>query len=508
MATGFPGDVALVVVRANRVIACSPAATAEGVRVGHRRRQAQAACPQVEVVEHDEARDARVFEPVVRAAGELVPLVEVAEPGRLALATRGPSRYVGGDQALAERLHRIVGAAMPAAGAVWGVGIADGRFAATIAARRAVSTGSPVVVAPGPAATGAFLGPHPVEVLASAGGVAAELVDLLERLGLGRLADVAAIGVADLLARFGTAGEALHRLATGTDDQPPAARAPSPELAVARAFDDPVPSLDVLVFVGKQLAEALTEQLGTAGQVCTRLLVEAETEHGERTTRSWYEAAGLSAAAMVERVRWQLDGWATTPGGPSGGVVLLRLVPEQVRADAGRQGGFWGGVTQADDWAARAIARLTGLLGPEAVTVAEPRGGRTPHQAYALVAAAASDLHGRSDAGDHQDPWPGRLPAPSPATTHPAPLAVEVRSADGELVRVSARGMLSAPPATLVAGSGVEEVVAWAGPWPVEERWWLPHARRAARFQIVAASGRACLVEVSGGRWWLTAEYD
>jgi len=40
-----PAGAALAVISANRVIACSAAARAEGVRAGQRRREAQSLCP-------------------------------------------------------------------------------------------------------------------------------------------------------------------------------------------------------------------------------------------------------------------------------------------------------------------------------------------------------------------------------------------------------------------------------------------------------------------------------
>jgi protein ImuB len=52
-------------------------------------------------------------------------------------------------------------------------------------------------------------------------------------------------------------------------------------------------------------------------------------------------------------------------------------------------------------------------------------------------------------------------------------------------------------------------VVAWAGPWPLDERWWDPAAaRRRARFQIVTADGLARLLTLEGGRWSVEATYD
>jgi protein ImuB len=53
------------------------------------------------------------------------------------------------------------------------------------------------------------------------------------------------------------------------------------------------------------------------------------------------------------------------------------------------------------------------------------------------------------------------------------------------------------------------EVVAWAGPWPVDERWWDPtDHRRLARFQVVTEDGTARLLILDGGRWFVDAVYD
>src|SRR5947209_8775384 len=90
-------DQPAAVVEAGRVVACSAAARAEGVRRGLRRRQAEACCSGLVVVAADEGRDARAFEPVAAAVEAFVPAVEIVRPGVCALATRGPSRYFGGD---------------------------------------------------------------------------------------------------------------------------------------------------------------------------------------------------------------------------------------------------------------------------------------------------------------------------------------------------------------------------------------------------------------------------
>src|SRR5438094_214137 len=95
-AAGFDGAAdPVAVVFANRVVACSAAARADGVRRGLRRREAQGRSPSVTVVEYDADRDARAFEPVVAAVETVTPRVEIIRPGLCAFATRGPSRYFG-----------------------------------------------------------------------------------------------------------------------------------------------------------------------------------------------------------------------------------------------------------------------------------------------------------------------------------------------------------------------------------------------------------------------------
>ena len=86
------------------------------------------------VVENDPARDARAFEPVVAALEAFAPGVEIVRPGVCSVATRGPSRYFGGDEALAARVESAVLSRVP--GSACRVGIADGPFAAALAARR------------------------------------------------------------------------------------------------------------------------------------------------------------------------------------------------------------------------------------------------------------------------------------------------------------------------------------------------------------------------------------
>ena len=53
------------------------------------------------------------------------------------------------------------------------------------------------------------------------------------------------------------------------------------------------------------------------------------------------------------------------------------------------------------------------------------------------------------------------------------------------------------------------EITGWAGPWPIDERWWAPReSRRRARFQVALTDGRALLLVLAGGQWAVEAVYD
>ncbi len=523
MAAGASPSEPAAVLRSNRVVARTAAAAAVGVHKGHRRRQAQRICPTLRIIDHDPARDAREFELAVRVIGQMVPRLETTEPGLLTFLARGPSRYFGGELAMAERVGRLILEAVPiltdesGTSPGLGIGIADGRFTAGVAASQQVSgqqvSGQlrPVIVAPGQTATRAFLAGLPMTLLRDIAGVDPDFVELLHQLGLRVLGDLACLPAADVLARFGPTGAFAHRIAAGGDDRPPGTVAAPTDMMVKRTFDDPIHLLDPLVFTAKHLAEELHALLIADGRVCTRLAVLAETEHGERSEHLWYRPGGLSVAAIIERVRWQLDGWIQQPGGLSGGIVLLRLAPDEVRSDDGTQLGFWGGRSVADEWATRAVARVASMVGDEQVFVPAWHGGRQPADTYRWVSVDLADIGDASERLSTTDaPWPGHLPAPSPATVLTEAIPIDVLDGSGRMVRVDGRGGLSASPTVVsLNGRDPQDVTGWAGPWPIDERWWEPLLhRRLARFQITTANGVAMLAVVENQRWWVTAMYS
>jgi protein ImuB len=501
---GLDTDAPLAVVVANRVVACSHPARSAGVKRGQRRREAQAACPSLVVLPRDEAAEARVFEPVVAALEAIAPGVEITRPGLAAIGVRGPTRYFGGETGVLHALSRGVAGIPALGGADLLIGIADGAFAAEQAARRGL------VVDPG--ASARFLADLPIETLDPSGTSA--LIDLLRRLGIRTLGTFAALPPRDVLARFGPDGLWAHRQAGGHDDRPVSGRRPPVEFTVTLDLEPPVDRVDTIAFSARGIAEQFVGDLAAHGLACTCLELQALTENGEETVRRWRHAGVLSTVDVLDRVRWQLEGWLSAPSRrPTGGVSRVRLVPIETVPTGAHQQALWGGSGAEDERAARALARVQTLLGHGSVLTPVLDGGRDPGQRTRVVPWGDEPTPLRSP----EQPWPGQLPAPAPTVLLDPPRPAQVLDAARRPVLVTERGAIPAAPAFFGLGADVTAVASWAGPWPVDERWWSPDsARRVVRCQIVDVRGRAYLVtgtmptpgSDSGPRWQVDAVYD
>jgi len=449
-------------------------------------------CPQLCGIA-DARAGAQMFDRVLAAVTRFCPGVEAVEPGVCAFGARGPARYYGGETALARQII----AAVADIGLEPRVGVADGLFAARLAAQ---GKGQVRVIPPGGSAE--FLARHPVSVLAEQ-----DLAGLLNRLGLRTLGDLAALPFGDVAGRFGAAGEAAHRLASGHGFLPLTVRPPAEDLSVSQEFDPPEALAEPVVFAAKALAERMHEGLAARGLSCVRVQVRAVWADGRESRRLWRHDGFLTAAAVADRVRWQLDGWhpAADDGEPgTGGIAVLRLVPDQVIRTTGHQLALWGEAVVSDR-VARAAMRVQAMLGHQAVLRPVPDGGRNVGEQVTHV-PFGEKREPRRAVGQ---PWPGRIMGAAPGVVYPYGREAEVTDDKGHAVTVTGRCVISAEPARLLIDSEpVRHVTGWAGPWPLAERWWDPvAARRRARFQLLTGDGRAWLAAVQDGRWLIEAGY-
>jgi hypothetical protein len=351
--------------------------------------------------EEERGDEVREFARVLGVLEGFCPWVGAARLGVATLPARGPARFFGGEPALVELLASAVTEALGDAEAVR-VGVADGLFAALLAAR------AEVVVPPGE--TPAFLAPWSTAVLRRP-----ELALTLQRLGIRTLGQFASLPAAHVSARFGADAALCHRVARG--------------------------------------------------------------ETGE--------LAGLRDPGVQRRL-----------------AALTGAV-----AEGPRQPGFFGGTSAADVRAARAFARVQQRLGVDAVLVGRLTGGRGPSERASLVPWGGPDAE-RVAVSTEEPPWPGQLPAPSPVVVLVDPPGVAVLDIAARPVGVTGRGLLTEAPARCsVDGGPWREVTAWAGPWPVTERWWSTRRRRA-RLQVVLGEDVACLLVAERTKWWMEALYD
>lgn len=511
-----PGAPAAVL--ANNVVeVCNGPARAEGVRRGQRRRDAQARCPELLLLPANPDRDARSFEPVLTMVEEHRPGVAPIRPGLLALPA--PGRYfasgeVSGEEAAAALLAEVlVGAG------VWDCrfGVADDVFTAEQASKQALPQGC-VVVEPGGGA--AYLASLPVGVLADDGQQGRDLADLLRRLGLPTLGDLARLSAAEMTDRFGSYGALVHRRVTGRAEERLASRTPPPELTCEIGFEPPLESAEAVTFSVRTTAERFVAGLADRQLVATSVRIEAECDGVVTSARTWLHPRCFTSRDLVDRVHWQLQAGMPTSGlrsrkdsGAIGAPVeRIRFLPDTVEPAGDHADGLWGG--GADEAVVRGVARVQAMVGYDAVRVPVLQGGRGAGDRQAMVPWGERAVGLRP----LEQPWPGRIPGPAPARVFSSPPAAEVVDEGGRPVGVTERGVVTGEPWRFRALGARphlpwQPVASWAGPWPVDEGWWLAtepdggHCR-SARFQVVGVDGRAWLMRWRATGWEVEAGYD
>ena len=489
--------------------------------MGLRRREAEGRCADLVVVDADLAAEARTFEAVARAMEPITPGVVLERPGVLTFPTRGPSRYFGGDDALS---HAVLDAVASTGVTSARAGVADGSFAARLAARTARPAGARIVAPDGsPGVPRALAGRRRA---ASTGWSAAwpdgreaersrpvRLVSLLVRLGLPTLGDFAAlpalVGARALRADGSARAPARARARRARRPHP---RRRRPTWSRPASSTRPPTRVDEAAFAAKGLADRLLARLEALGLACTQVVVEAETEHGEHLApllaprgrahpgcaRRRACAGSSTAGSRRERERRR------STRRLSGGLTLVRLAPDRVVPAAARQLGFWGGD------AACARPRRPRAGPPPGDARPRRRGHRGRRRGSRAVGACALGAVGRASrrpraAGAEVPAWPGAIPVrrrhvcmhrrSRPSCSTPTARPSRCRAAARRRLRRRACAATCSP--TAVAPS-----TAWAGPWAPRPalvgprdptagarsgRWWsgdtVTHQRRRASWR-------------------------
>lgn len=491
-----PADDPLAIAEHHRIRACGLSARRRGVRRGMKVRQARAVCPDLEVIDADPERDARIFEGIIASLGEVASSVEVLRPGLVIIAADAAARYHGSEEVAAQLL--IDAASRTGVDII--TGVADEVTTAVIATR--VAGGG--VVRSG--ASTSFLERQPLGVLVAeeALGCDEQVVRTLGDLGITTLGELAAISVGSMATRFGQAGLRCHAIATARQSRRVAPPINTANWEISHIPEEPITRVDAAAFRARALAVLLHARLAEAGVVCQVLRVTADFTDGTTSSRVWRTSEPLTEGATADRVRWQLDGWLTARGvmeETDGGITALWLTPLECVPPEIASDGLWDTGTSHRAVARQVIERVQSTLGITAVLQPVPAGGRGVAERIILVPFGEQPDPVRRPGGK----WLGRLPSPLPARlgggiNHPAAQVVLI-SASGTRVTVTAEVRLTDSPYALGWGPRRYLVTAWAGPWPVDDRWWDSSGQRYARLQVV---GRA--VSGAGTTWDAGAE--
>lgn len=459
------------------IVAADPAAERLGIRPGQPVADARALYPHLLTREADPVRDRQALERLADWCGRFTPWVGVdpaVGPGEagLFLDVTGCAHLRGGEAGLLADLdHHLARSGLAARLAL------AGSPGAAWAWSRFRPAGAPAILT----ADEAMLGPLPVEALR----LPAATAETLRRLGLRRIADLAALPRAALAARFGA--DLLRQLdrASGRADEPIAPRRPPTSYSVRRDFAEPLLAPEAL---GAALARLLPP-------LCRRL--ERDGRGARRLVYTLYRIDGTSASAAIGTSRAARDpahlARLFEPRletlDPDPGIEALVLEAPETAPFAADQSALAESAARAEAPAlAGLIDRLANRLGADRVGYLAPAALHLPERQTRFVAALGADAR----AADWSA-WRAAT-APLPLRLFPVPEPVEIETPDARA---------DMPPRAFRWRGRVHRVAAAHGPDRRLGAWW--QGEHAARdyWAIEDEGGRRLWLcrDLASGRW-------
>jgi protein ImuB len=415
---------------------------------------------------------ARAFSPRVECRSDFV-LVDVS----------GLDRIVGEPPIVARELLRE--ARTRGIDAV--VAVAGTRMAATLCARRLVP-GAVCVIPPG--SEREAVGELPLSVL-SVFWFAEEL-PTLEKWGLRTLGELASLPPADLHARFGAAGLALHRAACGRDDRPLVPYVDPVRFEAGIDLEWPIDGLEPLSFVLARLLDPLSTALEQADRGASAIILTLTLTTRERVSRRlelpapMRDARTLRTLLLLHLESHPVTGAGEEASGYNGGIdrVAIDIEPTPARII---QYSLLERALPSPETLSTLIARLEAIMGagrvgaPALVDSHEP-GAFTISRFGDLVISRSSN-HSRSP--NHQITRSPDREMVIRRFRLPVPARVDLDR--GCPVRVT----------TMRRGLAGGRVLERAGPWRSSGGWWAPDANHDVK--TGAASHRPERAKASRG---------
>ena len=364
------------------------------------------------------------------------------------------------------------------------VGVAGSKVAASLAARN----GGGVTVIP-PGEEWSFLAPVPVALLEPSPALAVTL----QRWGLRRIGDLAALPASAVGARLGPEGVQLVRRARGEDERPLVPRPLPLHFEEGIDLEYGIDGMEPFCFVLRGLLDRLTARLAVRGFICGDLRLSLRLATRGRDERTVTVAAPSNdVKVLLTLVRLQLE---AHPPPAAIEAVRVAAVPEHLRAaqlDLFRPNG------PAPARLAVTLARLTAICGAERVGAPQVADAHRP-DAYGVNTFQALGV------GERKVSTPDP-PHPTPDTQLLPPLALRAVRPPQAVEVFCARDR----PEFVRGGCFAGRVVHAAGPWRVQGDWW--SESRYARDYYDAQLSDGCVYrlycDLTTRSWFVDGVYD
>jgi DNA polymerase IV len=287
---GFPGDRSVV-------LSASYEARALGVKSAMPMVVAARLCPSAVVIEPRHRLYYEVSEQLMQIFGSITDLVEPLSVDEAFLDVGGAIRRLGPPREIGELIRRRVASEL---GITASVGIAASKFVAKIASTQCKPNGLLLIT---PSETVPYLHSLPVNAL---WGVGAKTAEVLARMGIRTVADVAATPVAALRKALGATGEHVHMLSWGIDTRAVTPVRQEKSIGAEETFAVDTPNDSVLKKELLRLSHRTAERLRSSGMVARTVALKLRYSDFSTVTRSRTLSTPVDSAQLVYAVAVQL----------------------------------------------------------------------------------------------------------------------------------------------------------------------------------------------------------
>jgi DNA polymerase-4 len=312
---GFPAERSVV-------LSASYEARAFGVKSAMPMAVAQRMCPQAVIIEPRHRLYYEVSGQLMAIFESITELVEPLSVDEAFLDVTGAIRRLGPPRGIGELIRRRVATEL---GITASVGIAETKFVAKIASTRCKPDG---LLQIGPDETLPYLHSLPVGAL---WGVGAKTAEVLAKMGIRTVADVAATPVAALRKTLGASGEHVHQLSWGIDPRAVTPIRQEKSIGAEETFAVDTTDQALLHRELLRLSHRTAGRLRSSGMVARTIALKLRFEDFSTITRSRTVQTPVDSAQLIYSVALQLLDAAARPGMP---VRLVGVRAEQLEETA------------------------------------------------------------------------------------------------------------------------------------------------------------------------------